>query len=90
MCHVDIEFYFSVEPSESGEKSGMMPKALTQECLVRTKVEDPEKQRERAEAIRGKSVAELAQINSLSDIPLPAFISRSSRPVERKKRFREK
>lgn len=81
----------SEEKSESGEKSSKLPKALTQECLVRAKMEDPEKQRERAEAVRSRSVHELAQITSLSDIPLPSFMSRSSsRPVERKKRFREK
>ena len=58
--------------------------------MVRSKVEDPEKQRERAEAVKAKSVNELAQINSISDIPVPSFISRGARPVERKKRFREK
>ena len=55
--------------------------------MVRAKVEDPEKQRERADAIRAKSVHELSQITSLSDIPVPTIFRR---PVERKKRFREK
>jgi len=67
-----------------------LPKALTSECQVRAKVEDPEVQRERADAVSNKTVKELAAINSLSDIPLPGFMSRGSRPVERKKRFREK
>ncbi len=80
------------DEADGGRKTPLlsMPKALTQECLVRARVEDPEKQRARAEAVRSKSVHELSQIGGLEDIPVPAFISRAARPVERKKRFREK
>ena len=67
-----------------------MPRALKSEVMVRAKVEDPSVQRERAELVKAKSVHELAQITSFSDIPVPNFISRGTRPVERKKRFREK
>ena len=57
--------------------------------MVRAKMEDPEVQKERAEQVKAMSVHELSQINSLADFPVPNFI-RGSRPVERKKRFREK
>ena len=78
------------EDSAGQAGSKYIPESLTKECLVRAKMEDPEKQRERAELVKAKSVHELAQISSMSDIPLPAFMSRGSRPVERKKKFREK
>jgi hypothetical protein len=80
---------FNSEEPPADMKS-RLPKGLTSECLVRAKMEDPDVQRERAEAVKTYSVRELAAITSLSDIPLPSFLSRGSRPVERKKRFREK
>ena len=62
--------------------------------IPRSRVEDPVKQRQRAETVRSKSVHELSQITSLADFPLPApienIIQRGPRPVERKKKFREK
>lgn len=70
-----------------------LPESLKAECLVRAKVEDPEIQKLRAEIIKTKSVAELSQVTSLSDIPLPSPIEQLIRKpgaVERKKRFREK
>ena len=64
--------------------------ALTEtQCLVRSKTEDAETQRERAEVVKAKSVHELSQITSLADIPIPMRGSSAS-AVERKKRFREK
>ena len=69
---------------------------MKSELLVRSKIEDPEVQKERAESVKAKSVGELSQIHSIDDIPLPRTIetlvgrSTSSRPVERKKKFREK
>ena len=75
--------------TDDDQKSKILPNALTVECIVRAKVEDPEKQKERAEMVKSKSVHELAQISSLSDFPLPAVISKRPRPVERKKKFRE-
>ncbi|XP_059092500.1 uncharacterized protein LOC131887810 isoform X3 [Tigriopus californicus] len=79
--------------TESERGSGLyatLPKSLKSEVLVRAKMEDPEVQRQRAEVVKSKSVHELSQITSLSDIPMPAFVSKGPRPVERKKRFREK
>ncbi len=48
-----------------GGGRSMVPQALTKECLVRAKVEDPEKQRARAEAVRSKSVHELSQVRGI-------------------------
>jgi hypothetical protein len=57
--------------------------------MVRSKMEDPEVQRGRSEVVKSKSVHELSQITSLSDFPVPSFVSRRPRPVERRKKFRE-
>ena len=66
-----------------------LPKSLKQECLVRSKVEDPEKQKERQQLTQNKSVSELGKVTSLSDFPIPSPIEkllnsdkRMSRPVE--------
>ncbi len=42
-------------------------------ALVRTKQEEPEVQRERAELTRSKTPAELGQIRGLGDIPIPGL-----------------
>ena len=70
---------------------------MKSELLVRSKIENPDIQKQRAECCKAKSVGELSQIHSIDDIPLPTtlehFVGRSTntsgRPVERKKRFRE-
>lgn len=86
----------SPAPEEGKEKGAYatLPKSLKAEVLVRAKVEDPIKQRDHAEIVKAKSVHELSQINSLGDFPMPERISRlvhrAPRPVERKKKFREK
>ena len=41
--------------------------------LVRTRNEEPEVLRQRQEAVKNKSVSDLAAINSFSDFPLPKF-----------------
>ncbi len=66
-----------------------------QQLKVRSRLEEPEIQEMRAQAVKAKSVHELSQIKSLDDFPLPttleAWVGRKgSRPVERRKRFREK
>ena len=38
---------------------------------MRSKEEDPEKQKERQQTVKGKSVAELSAITSLSEFPVP-------------------
>ena len=58
--------------------------------MVKSKIENPEKQRERAEVVKSMSVHELSQITSFSDLPMPNFVTRRPRPVERRKKFREK
>ena len=78
------------EEEEDKEKGGGVLGSLTEaQCLVRSKTENPETQRERAEVVKAKSVHELSQITSLADIPIPLRGSSAS-AVERKKRFREK
>jgi hypothetical protein len=51
-----------------------LPDSLKAEVLVRARVETPEIQAERAETVKTKTVAELSQINSISDFPLPKQI----------------
>lgn len=78
------------EGEEAEEKGGGVLGSLTEtQCLVRSKMENPETQKERAEVVKAKSVHELSQITSLADIPIPMRGSSAS-AVERKKRFREK
>ena len=48
-----------------------LPDSLKAEVLVRARVETPEVQQERAETVKTKTVAELSQINSLAEFPLP-------------------
>ena len=77
-----------------GDAKSAIYGTLRRELLVKTKIEDPDVQQERAETVKSKSVHELSQINSLNEIPLPAsvegWVRTGSRPVERRKRFREK
>ena len=90
-CLSSTHFDRKEEGEEGGEKKGgALMAALTEtQCLVRSKTEDAETQRERAEVVKAKSVHELSQITSLADIPIPMRGSSAS-AVERKKRFREK
>ena len=51
-----------------------MPVSMKAEVLVRSRVEDPEKQMQRAELTKNKTVQELSQINSLAEFPIPKTI----------------
>merc|ERR1719369_793899 len=52
-----------------------LPASLTQELVVRSReMEDPEELEARRELIRTQSPAQLSQICSLQDIPVPTFI----------------
>ena len=53
-----------------------LPKALKSELLVKSCVEEPEIQAERQALTQSKSVSELSQIKSLSDIPIPDNIEK--------------
>merc|ERR1712142_363614 len=53
-----------------------LPKSLKSELLVKSCVEDPEVQQERMALTQSKSVSELSQIKSLSDIPIPENIEK--------------
>ena len=64
--------------------------------LVKAECEDPEVQAARAEVVKSKSVNELSQITSLSDVPIPEVFEnmmkqkKSLAPAERKKKFKDK
>lgn len=52
-----------------------LPKSLTErQVLVKSRVEDPEMQKSRKELTEGKSVAELSQIHSMAEFPIPTTI----------------
>ena len=53
-----------------------LPKSLKSELHVRSRVEDPDVQRQRKELTQSKSVSELAQVKSLADFPIPANIEK--------------
>ena len=71
-----------------------VPESLKTQLLCKSKIEDPEIQQQRAEVVKSKTVAELSQVTSLTEFPVPDNIERlyTKQPgaVERKKRFREK
>jgi len=51
-----------------------IPRSMKSEVLVRVRDEDPELQRQRQELTRAKSPAELSQISSMADFPIPKNI----------------
>merc|ERR1719394_1931116 len=55
-----------------------------QQLLVKSKIQDPELVKERQELVRTKSPAELSQISSVADLPIPApvenMLKRKSEP----------
>ena len=53
-----------------------MPDSLKSQLLVKSKVEKPEVQKERAELVSSKSVSELSQVTTLSDFPIPTTLER--------------
>ena len=56
---------------------GTLPRSLKQDLLVKSVVEDPDVLAERRAIVASKSVSELSQITSFSDIPVPASLSRA-------------
>merc|ERR1712227_141400 len=56
---------------------GSLPRSLKQDLLVKARVEDPDILAERRAVVASKSVSELSQITSLSDIPVPSTLSRA-------------
>merc|ERR1719450_461689 len=64
---------------------GSLPRSMKeQQLLVKSKITDPEKGKERQELVRTKSPAELSQISSITDLPIPApvenILKRKSEP----------
>ena len=66
-----------------------LPDTLKAECLVRTKDEDPEVQRERQELVKNKTPAELSEIHGLSDFPMPSFHKKKEDETDATKRPKE-
>ena len=75
------------------EKYSTLPSSLKTNLLVGAKIEDQEVVYERSETIKSKSVSELSEIRTMSDIPIPSTLTRLARrdyaPVERKKLFKQ-
>jgi len=75
------------------EKYATLPSSMKTNLLVVQKTEDQELVSQRAETVKSKSVNELSEIKSLSDIPIPSTLTRLAKrdyaPVERKKLFKQ-
>ena len=56
--------------------SASMPDSMKQQLLVKSRMEDPEVQKQRQEVVNTKSVAELGEIHGFSDFPVPATLER--------------
>ena len=74
------------------QKYSTLPSSMKTNLLVGVKTEDQEVVKQRSETIKSKSVIELSEIHSVSDIPVPSTLSRLAKrdyaPVERKKLFK--
>ena len=53
-----------------------LPRSLKTELAVTTKIQDSERVQERREMVANKSVNELSQVTSLSDVPIPTPIQK--------------
>ena len=58
--------------SKSPFSAMTLKKSLNSQCVVRSRLEDPNVQAARQEVVKTKTVAELSQITSLADIPIPS------------------
>ena len=65
--------------------SEALPAGLKMELMVKSKVEDPEVQKQRQEMVNNKTVAQLGEIHGLSDIPIPTTLERLVNRAERRK-----
>jgi hypothetical protein len=61
-----------------------LPRSFKQECVVRTREEDPEVLKQRQELARAKTPIELSKITALSDFPIPATIENLMHPKRAK------
>jgi hypothetical protein len=61
-----------------------LPRSFKQECVVRTREEDPEVLKQRQELARAKTPIELSKITALSDFPVPATIESMMQPKRAK------
>ena len=68
----EIQKYFSENQSGGYDIYASLPRSLKKEVLVRSKVEeDPEVLQARQAIVSSKSPAELSQIHSFSEVPIP-------------------
>ena len=78
--------HYSVSLSNLSGKisSAAMPDSMTKQLMVKSKIEDPEVQKQRQEIVNTKSVAELGEIHGFSDFPVPATLERIMDKSKRK------
>ena len=69
-----------------GKSSSSSSNWMNAECVVRKRIEDPKIQAERAETVKNKTVAELSQIHSLSDLPIPSALQHLTDTAKRPRR----
>ena len=88
-----LKTIFSRKPKVNTEEKGpfkiydTLPASLTEtKLMTKSVVEEPEVQAARAEVVKSKSVAELSQITTISDFPVPETIENlfSNKTVDRK------
>ena len=71
----EINTRFDLSKLNKDNLYATLPKALTEkQLLVKARVEDPETQKSRKEITENKSVAELSQVHSMADFPIPTTI----------------
>ena len=76
------------------QKFSTLPPSLKTNLLVGVKTEDQSIAHQRSETVKSKSVSELSEIKSVSDIPVPSTLTRLAKrdyasAVERKKLFKQ-
>ena len=76
----------SMSNIEGKSSSSSSSNWMNAECVVRKRIEDPKVQAERAETVKNKTVAELSQIHSLSDLPIPSALQHLTDTAKRPRR----
>ena len=60
--------------------SASIKKSLNAQCIVRSKIENPEVQAERAQLLKNKTVTELSKFRNLNDFPLASTLQQLVEP----------
>ena len=78
ICTYDVTEDGPTPPPRKFRKEDLyesLPASLKQDLLVKSKIEtDEEKLQQRQELTRSKSPAELSEIKSIDDFPIPTFV----------------